>query len=151
MAGQAKKWHNKFRFLVEIDGFISAGFQKAGPLKGGVELIEHHEGNGLLPDKSPGKGKYENINLERGATDNMDEYNWFSQVLNAAEDAGGSNPDDYKRNFALIEQDNAGQEIMRWNVYQAFPVGFEAGDWDNSASEKTIRKLEVAIDYFEPA
>lgn len=151
MAGQAKKWHNKFKFLVEIDGFISAGFQKAGPLQGGVETIEHYEGGAVIPDKSPGLGNYENITLERGATDNLDDYNWFSNVLNAAEQTMGADPSDYKRNLAIIQQDNAGREVMRWNVYGAFPVNFTAGDWDNTASEKTMRVLELAIDYFEPA
>lgn len=151
MAGQAKKWHNKFRFLVEIDGFVSAGFQKAGPLKGGVEVIEHKEGNTLLPDKTPGSAKFDNISLERGATENMDEYDWFATVLNAAEDTGGDDPDEYKRNLAIIECNNKGQEIMRWNVYGAWPQDFEAGDWDGGSNEKTIRKVSLVIDYFEPA
>lgn len=151
MAGQARKLRNRFRFLVEIDGFEAAGFQKAGPLKGGVELIEHREGNTALPDKSPGQGKFENITLERGATDNRDEYDWFAQVLNAAEDTAGDDPGDYKRNLAIVECDNKGREVGRWNVYGAFPIGFTAGEWDGTSNEKTIRSVELAIDYFEPA
>jgi len=151
MAGQAKKWHNRFKFLVEIDGFVSAGFQTAGPLEGGVEVIEYREGGARIADKSPGLANFENITLERGATDNLDEYNWFSQVISAADNKGGADPSVYKRNLAIIEQDNNGNEVRRWNVYGAWPVRFVAGEWDATANEKTIRTLELAIDYFEPA
>lgn len=151
MNGKAKKWHNRYKFLVEIDGFVSAGFQKAGPLEGGVEVIEHREGGARLPDKTPGLANFENVTLERGATDNLDEYNWFATVLNAAEDAGGADPSQYARNLAIIEQDNDGNEVMRWNVYGAWPRRFVAGEWDNTSNEKTIRTVELVIDYFEPA
>lgn len=151
MAGQARKLRNRFRFIVEIDGFDAVGFQKAGPLKAGVEVIEHKEGNTLLPDKSPGSAKFEPITLERGATDNLDEYAWFAQVLNAAEDTGGDDPDEYKRNMAIVECDNKGREVSRWNVYGAWPSDFEAGDWDSTSNEKTIRKVTLQQDYFEPA
>lgn len=151
MAGRARKFSDKFKFLVEIDGIVQTGFQKAGPLRASVEVIEHEEGGALIPDKSPGKGKFEDITLEYGATENLEIYNWFKQVLDAAQETGGADPDDYKRNLAIIEQDRTGKEVGRWNVYGAWPREFEAGDWDNTANEKLIRKVTLAIDYFEPA
>ena len=151
MAGRARKFRDKFKFLVEIDGLVQTGFQKAGPLRGSVEVIEHEEGGALLPDKSPGKGSFEDITMENGATENLEIYDWFKQVLDAAQEVGGADPDEYKRNLAIIEQDRTGKEVGRWNVYGAWPHEFEAGDWDNTANEKLIRKAVLAIDYFEPA
>ncbi|MDI3548127.1 MAG: hypothetical protein PWR10_1779 [Halanaerobiales bacterium] len=151
MAGRARKFHDKFKFLVEIDGIVQTGFQKAGPLRGGVEVIEHYEGGALLPDKSPGKGKFEDITLEYGATENLEIYEWFKNVLDAAQETGGTDQDEYKRNLSIIEQDRAGREVGRWDVYGAWPKEFEAGDWDNTANEKLIRKVILVIDYFEPA
>ncbi|MGE5551520.1 MAG: phage tail protein [Bacteroidota bacterium] len=151
MAGKARRYYDKFKFRVEIDGITQAGFSKAGPLKGSVEEVEHYEGGALLPDKSPGRGKFEDITLEYGATDNMELYDWFAQVLNAAQETGGADPDEYKRNLSIIQLDRAGNEVQRFNVFGAWVKEFEAGDWDNSSNEKTIRKAVLCIDYFEPA
>ena len=84
MAGKARRYYDKFRFRVEIDGATQAGFSKAGPLKGTVEEVEHYEGGSLLPDKSPGRGKFEDITLEYGATDNLeliDNARWAGVLL----------------------------------------------------------------------
>ncbi|HHY36541.1 MAG TPA: phage tail protein [Firmicutes bacterium] len=151
MAGRVRRFRDKYKFLVEIDGIVQTGFQKAGPLRGSVGVIEHEEGGALLPDKSPGKGRFEDITLEWGATESLEIYNWFAQVLNAAQGTGGADPDRYKRNMAIIEQDRAGREVGRWNIYGAWPREFEAGDWDNTSEEKLIRKVALVYDYFEPA
>lgn len=152
MAGKARRYHDRFKFLVEIDGFVRAGFQKAGPLEANVEKIEYREGGALLPDKSAGGASFEDITLEYGATDSLEDYAWFSQVLDAATQTGGADPSEYKRDLAIIQLDRAGREVQRWNVYGAWPVRFRAGDWDNTATtEKTIRQLVLTYDYFEPA
>lgn len=151
MAGKARKYYDRFKFLVEIDGITQAGFQKAGPLEGSVEVTEHWEGGALLPDKSPGRGKFEDITLEYGATDNLELYEWFRSVLDAAQEAGGADPADYKRNLSIVQLDRAGNEVQRWNVYGAWPTKFRAGEWDNTSSEKLIRQVVLAIDYYEPA
>ena len=137
-----KRRFDKFKFLVEIDGFVDAGFQKAGPIKGTIEVSTYREGGSNLPDKDPALVDVENITLERGATDNQEIYDWFKNV---AEGINGENGVD-RRSLAIIQTDRAGEEVERWNVYRAFPVEFEAGDWDATASEKNIRKVVLAYD-----
>ncbi|WP_222927718.1 phage tail protein [Biomaibacter acetigenes] len=151
MAGKARSYFDRFKFLVEIDGITQTGFQKCSELKGSVGKIEHREGGGLLPDKSPGFGNYSDITLEYGATKNLETYEWFRQVIDASQETGGAEPDEYKRNLSIIQLDRAGREVQRWNVYGAWPTDFVAGEWDSTSEEKTIRKLTLAIDYFEPA
>ncbi len=151
MAGKARRYLDRFKFLIEIDGITQTGFQKCSELKGGVETVEHYEGGALLPDKSPGLGKYEDITLEYGATENLEIYEWFRQVLDAAQETGGADPSEYKRNLSIIQLDRAGNEVQRWNVFGAWPKEFVAGEWDNTANEKLIRKVTLAIDYYEAA
>lgn len=129
--------YDKFKFLVEIDGFAEAGFMKAGPMKASVEAVEYREGGSIFPEKDPGIGNVENLILEKGATDNDDMYNWFKDIANGIVN---------KKNISIVQQDRAGNEIERWNNYNVFPLSFQAGDHDASDSTKNIRSLELAIE-----
>lgn len=55
--GTPRTFHKKFAFLVEIDQFASAGFQKCSERSVEVANIEYHEGGALTPSKSPGRLK----------------------------------------------------------------------------------------------
>lgn len=134
--------YDKFKFLVEIDGFAEAGFMKAGPMKANVETVEYREGGSVFPEKDPGLGNVENLILEKGATDNDDMYKWFDNIVTGAVGEGGVD----KRNISVVQQDRAGNELERWNNYNVFPVSFQAGDHDASDSNKNIRSIELAIE-----
>jgi phage tail-like protein len=56
--GTPRTFHKKFKFVVEIDQFQSAGFQKCSELSVEVANIEYHEGGSLIPNKSPGRLKF---------------------------------------------------------------------------------------------
>lgn len=149
--GAARLFTDKWKFLVEIDGVVSAGFQKCSELSGSTAVIEHYEGGAIIPDKSPGRGKFDDITLERGAViGDLDLYDWFSSVLDAVAGIGGATPGDYKRDMDIVQQDRSGLELMRWRVSQAWPNKFKAGDWDNDSDEKVIESVVLSIDYFYP-
>lgn len=137
-----KRRYDKFSFKVEVDGFVDAGFQKCSEIKASMEVVEYREGGSVLPDKDPGLVNTENITLERGATDNLELYEWFKNV---ATGVGGENGVD-KRNLAIIQTDRNGNELKRWNIYNAFPIEFSAGDFDATSNEKRIEKLVLAYD-----
>lgn len=148
MAGKARRYYDRFKFLVEIDGITQTGFQKVSGLTGKVGVIEHKEGGALLPDKTPGMVSYDDLTLEFGATDNQEFYNWWSTVIDAAQGVGGADPDAYKRNLSVIQLDRAGNEAERWNVFGAWVKEFTPGEYDNTSEEKTMRKVVLAYDYF---
>lgn len=150
---RGKRFHDKFLFNVEA-GLSYAGFHKVSGLKATVEVHEHWEGGSLIPDKSPGKAKFDNVTLERGATTDMDLYNWFSEVIDAS---GGTDTgdgisrgnDEYKRDIRINQKGRDGQVIKTWLLHGAFPIEFEAGDWDNSSNDKVIEKVVLAYDYYK--
>ncbi|WP_428264542.1 phage tail protein, partial [Haliangium sp.] len=78
--GQPRSFYKKFKFVVEIDGFKSAGFHKCSELSVEIAKVEHREGGALIPQKSPGRLSFADITLERGATDDLDAFGWFTQV-----------------------------------------------------------------------
>src|SRR6476659_7691227 len=53
--GTPRTFHKKFKFIVEIDGVASAGFQKASELSVEVANVQYSEGGALIPNQSPGR------------------------------------------------------------------------------------------------
>ncbi len=111
--GAPRTFHDRFKFIVVIDGLFSAGFNKCSELSVEAAKIEYSEGGALIPDKSPGRLTFSDITLERGATSDDDLYTWFLQVANAgilstaiagAGFGGGLPTPGYKRMMDIIQQ-----------------------------------------------
>lgn len=156
--GDPRSFHDKFKFLVEIEGFVSAGFNKCSELSVEAAVVEHKEGGALIPNKSPGGLTFADLTLERGATLEVDMYLWFQQVGNAGalgsvvlgQAAGVGLPDPlYKRTLDIVQQDRDGATLRRWRVFNAWPNKFVAGEWDNDADEKVIEMVTLSYDFFE--
>ena len=98
--GAPRSFHKKFKYVVEIDGFVSAGFQKCSELAGEVAKVEYFEGGALIPNKSPGRLSFSDVTLERGATNDLDAFNWFTHVARLASGLGLVEPH-FKRNLDI--------------------------------------------------
>lgn len=146
--GESRNFYTKFKFVVEADGIAVAAFTKAGPLEAEVAVIEVNEGGSLIPHKQPGRAKFSNLVLERGATDDRDLYTWFLQVVDAAANKGEKEPTE-KKTLDIVQQERDGSTRARYRVFNAFPVKFKAGEWDNDADEVVMESVELAYDYFE--
>jgi phage tail-like protein len=135
-------YYKKYAFRVEIDGFTTAAFRTAGPLKASVATIEEREGGSRKAKKELGLVTFDNITLEKGATDNRDMWDWMKKSIDG--DTASA-----KRNMSIVQLNPAGTEIERWNIFGAMPVAFEAGSWDNNADENLVRSLEIAVEDIE--
>jgi phage tail-like protein len=148
VVGSARSFYKKFKFIVEIDGVAYAGFQKCSALEAEVAVVEQNEGGSLIPDKSPGRVKFSDLTLDRGATDDLDLFNWFKEVVDASANSGLTDPN-YKRNLDIVQQDRDGSTLRRWRVTRAWPTKFTAGEWDNDADENVMESVTLAYDYFD--
>jgi phage tail-like protein len=148
--GTPRTFHKKFKFVVEIDGVASAGFQKCSELSVEVANVQYSEGGALIPNKSPGRLTFADVTLERGATQDQDLFDWMQQVADASANAGLNEPE-FKRNLDIVQQDRDGSELRRWRLNNAWPVKFVAGDWDNEADENVIESVTLTYDFFERA
>jgi phage tail-like protein len=146
--GQERTFHTKFKFVIEIDGLVSAAFQKCSELSIEVAKIEHWEGGVITPDKQPGRLTFADITLERGATIDRDFFDWMLDVANAARQGGLITPD-FKRNGEIVQLDRDGATMRRWRFVRAWPMKYIAGDWDNGADENVIEKVTLAYDRFD--
>lgn len=143
-----RTFDKKFAFLFEIDGFLSAGFSKMSALEVEIAEVKQYEGGSLTPDKSPGRVDFKDITLERGATRfDLDAYAWLISVVNAGANTGLSEPL-FKRHADLVQLDRAGLITKRWTLFDCWPKGFTAGEWDNNADENVIEKLVICYRYF---
>jgi phage tail-like protein len=155
--GAPRTFHDKFKFLVQVDGFDSAAFNKCSELSVEAAKIEYNEGGTLIPNKSPGRLTFSDVTLERGATQDDDMFAWFEEVADssimssliagAGLGAGLLDPL-FKRDLDIVQQDRDGATLVRWRVFQAWPVKFVAGEWDNDADEKTIEMVTLTYDFF---
>ncbi len=148
--GTPRTFHKKFKFIVEIDGVASAGFQKCSELSVEVANVEYHEGGTLIPNKSPGRLKFADVTLERGATKDHDLFDWMEEVADASANAGLVEPK-FKRNLDIVQQDRDGTTLRRWSLSGAWPTKFVAGAWDNEADENVIESVTLTFDFFRLA
>lgn len=139
-------YYDRFRFRLEIDGIARAGFQSVEGLEQGVEVTVHRESNSIVPNKSPGQFTTEELVLQFGATDDDEIWQWFLLAVNPA--SGKMAQAGYKKDISIVQLDPEGYEVERWNVFGAFPIRFSPGEYDATSSEKTIRSLRLAYDYF---
>ncbi|MCA3016468.1 MAG: phage tail protein [Myxococcaceae bacterium] len=146
--GTPRTFHKKFKYVVEIDGFTHAGFQKCSELSVEVANVQYFEGGSLIPNKSPGRLTFADVTLERGATRDHDLFDWFQDV--AITSSGLGLPDvAYKRNLDIVQQDRDGVTLRRWTLVRAWPVKFVAGEWDNESDENVIESVTLTYDFFE--
>lgn len=146
--GTPRTFHTKFKFIIEVDGMTSAGFQTCSELSAEVGKIEYSEGGTLVPDKSPGRVTFADVTLERGACVDHELYDWFKQVVDAAAGTGLLTPQ-YKRNLDIVQQDRDNTTLRRWRLSGAWPSKFVAGQWDNNADENVIESVTLTYDYFQ--
>lgn len=141
--GQQPVYFRGFQFMVEIDGIDNARFQEVGGLDATVDVIEYREGGDLLGvRKLPGVTKHSNLSLKRGFTSDARLYTWFEDVMTGRTEK-------IRRNVSVVQLDMAGKEVMRWNLFQAFPMKYTAATYNAKGNELSIETLEIAYERIE--
>jgi phage tail-like protein len=130
-----------FNYKLEIDGITNAGFSECSGL--GIENtpIEYREGNdSLTAHKQPGLMKFGNIILKRGVTKNPELVTWLKTI---------SDGDIERRNVSIVLQDELHQDVVRWNLREAWACKWTGPDLKANASEMSIETLEICHEGLE--
>jgi len=134
-----------YRFLVEIEGIVQAGFADCSGLSSTVEVIEYREGGDAASvRKLPGKVSYADISLKWGITDSRELYDWHQEIV------VGTLPMP-RKSGAIILQDTAGQEAARWNFFNAWPSKWEGPSLSAKGNDVAIVSLTVSCERVEQA
>jgi len=141
--GQRVDPYKSFRFLVEIDGIVQAGFSECSGFGSDVEVVEYREGGEpSTVRKLPGKVSYPDISLKWGITDSRELYDWHYAAVSGQIE---------RKNGSIILQDDVGDEKLRWNFFEAWPSKWDAPDFNATGNEVAIETLTVSCERVERA
>lgn len=144
MANDRKDPFLGHNFAVELDGITSTGFKECSGLDCSQTAIDYREGTDatLGKRKIPGLLNWTNISLKRGITSDRNLWEW---QLKAAK--GGVD----RRAISIIMLSEAGEEVMRWNIRNAWPVKWSGPAFDAASDNVAIESLELAHEGIEVA
>ena len=125
-----------FNFLLEIDGVAKAGFSEVTGLNTETNVIEYREGSD--PNhmrKLPGLEKFGNVTLKRGVTPDPELFKWHKAVLD------GDILRDESMSIVLLDERR--QEVVRWNLLNAWPSKWVGPDLKAGANEIAFESVEI--------
>jgi phage tail-like protein len=130
--------YKNFRFLVEVDGIVQAGFSECSGFGSTLEVVEYREGGEpSTVRKLPGKVTYPDITLKWGVTDSRELYDWHLSAVNGQVS---------RRNGSIILQDDAGTEKARWNFFNAWPSKYDGPDFNAKGNDVSVDTLTVSCE-----
>ena len=135
-AGDRKDPYGNFNFHVELGGITYAIFTEASGFDSTIDVIEYREGGeNTTVRKLPGLTKYSNIVLKWGVTDNLKLYDWHHQAVEG---------DVQRKNGSIVALNHQGQEVARWNFFEAWPTKYDGPDYNAEGTDVAIETLELA-------
>lgn len=128
--------HTRFRYKVEIDGIDAGGFSEATGFDASIDVVEYREGDmETTPSKIPGIKRYSNITLRQGLVDSTAIYDWMMTGVNGAVD---------RKTITITLLDEEEAPAASWQVINAWPMRYNAPDFNALASEIAIESIEIA-------
>ena len=131
-----------YNFKVEIEGVTTGAFKAVDGLDSETEVIEYQDGEDLVLRKRPGRTKYSNIVLKRGYVNNDELWKWRKQVIEGKVE---------RKSGSIILLDDAGQEVMRYNFFEAWPCKCKGFSLDGRGSDVNVEEIERAVETMEKA
>jgi len=129
-----------FRYIVEIDGIVIAGFSEVSGLDQEIETEEFHEGGVDFIHHLPKGIKNSNLVLKRGISDSNELRNWYNDVVKAIS-FGSKIPK--SSNISILILNAVGEDEVRFHIKSAYPVKWSGPRLSGSGSEVAIETLEL--------
>ncbi|MBM3132860.1 MAG: phage tail protein [Chloroflexi bacterium] len=130
------------KFCIEIDSIAEAAFTEAAGLEAEVEVFEYQEGgNNFFTHKLPGRLKFPNVTLKRGVTTSNELWDWFEKTSYGKTE---------RRNISIVLYDQAGEEVRRWNLTNAYPMKWTGPSFRASDNSISIESIEFAHEGMSP-
>jgi phage tail-like protein len=135
--------YRNFRFLVEMDGIVQAGFSDCTGFGSAVEVVEYREGgDAATVRKLPGKVSYPDITLKWGITSSSELYEWHQSAVTGQIE---------RKNGSIILLDDTGSEQVRWNFFSAWPSKWDGPDFSAKGNDVAIDTLTISCEGVERA
>jgi phage tail-like protein len=143
--------YRSFKFEVECEAFVRAGFSKISGFSETTEDIEYREGGeNETPHHLPGQTKFGDITLERGISRDEEFVQWRQLIFNVFSTKGVQPPNDnFRKDLTVYLKDKAGNRVKQWNIKRAWPKEFKVGDLDANANDVEIETMVLANEGWE--
>jgi len=133
--------YTNFRFLLEIDQIVQAGFSECTGLGSSVEVVQYREGGDpATVRKLPGKTVYSDIKLKWGATDSSELYEWHLDAIQGNID---------RKNGSILLIGDDGEEKIRWNFFDAWPSVWNGPDFNATGAGVAVETLTLVCERIE--
>ena len=133
--GERPETYGKYRFMVEIDGIVHAGFREVEGLNVTVDVWEIRDGNeATAPMLEPGLVHYGPLVLRDGLTKNTELWNWMKKTIDGKVE---------RKNLSVIVLDSKGIEVARFDLSGAWPSSWKLGKLDSLGVGPVIEELVV--------
>lgn len=135
--------YKNFRFRVELQGIQQAAFQECSGLGSEIEVIDYRDGSDpAVVRKLPGRVSYPDIVLKWGVTNSKDLYNWHLAAIQGQLQ---------RKSGAVVLLDDAGNEVVRWNFFEAWPSKWEGPRLNAMGNDVAIEGLTITCERQEQA
>jgi phage tail-like protein len=129
-----------FNFKVEIEGVTTGAFRNVEGLDSETEIVEYQDGDDMILRKRPGRTKYSNVTLKRGYINNTELWEWRKAVIDGKV---------MRKSGSIIMCDDAGEEIMRYNFFEAWPSKWKGFTLDGKGTDVNVEEIELVCEKLE--
>ncbi|MFN3273954.1 MAG: phage tail protein [Paracoccus sp. (in: a-proteobacteria)] len=131
-----------FNFHVEIAGMVAGQFTAVSGLGARVHPIRYREaGAGQIVRSLPGPVEYAEATLRYGLSQGTELWAWMQTSVSGRVD---------RRNISIIMFGTDGtSEVLRWNLFNAWPSEWQGACLDTLGREVAIETLKLAFDRLE--
>ncbi|HUP20560.1 MAG TPA: phage tail protein [Gemmatimonadota bacterium] len=131
-----------YNFRLEFQGEIEGYFTECSGLGARIEALQFREGGaGRHVHRLPGRVEYADVTLRYGLTTTSRLWEWFLAVADGRPE---------RKNVSIIMLDNEGrEEVMRWDLIDAFPTEWRGAPLDALGQEVAIESLTLVFNTLE--
>jgi phage tail-like protein len=125
------------RFNVEIDGVVVGGCHTVEGLEDEHEVVEYNDGDDTTTHFRPGRQKKSRVKIIRDFSATKEFFNWRKTVTDGKVE---------RKSVSIIVLNDAGDEAMRYNLYECWPVKYYGPALNSRNSAHATEALELAFE-----
>jgi phage tail-like protein len=129
-------------FGVEFQGQVVGAFRECHGMGSSNEVVEYKASGPkgeYVVHKVPGRMTWNNVTLKRGITDAMDMWKWRKLVEEGDIDKA-------RKNGSIVMFNQHGDEIARWQFFNAWPSRLTGPTANAGANEVGIEEMEITVE-----